>query len=39
MMTEREFYQYKRKKYENILKELKKSIDKSIKVWYNNYRN
>ena len=32
MMTEREFYQYKRKKYENILKELKKSIDKSIKV-------
>lgn len=38
-MTEKQFYKYKKLKYKNILKNLKKTIDKSIKVWYNNYRN
>lgn len=33
------YYEYKRKKYEEILKNLKKSIDKLKKVWYNNNRN
>ena len=37
-MTEQEYYKYKKIKYENILKNLKKDIDKSIKVCYNNYR-
>jgi hypothetical protein len=34
---ERMYYEYKRIKYENILKELKKSIDKQNKVCYNKY--
>lgn len=36
-MNEQEFYKYKKIKYENILKELKKSIDKETKVCYNKY--
>lgn len=31
-MTDKEFYKYKKIKYENILKELKKTIDKPKKV-------
>lgn len=34
---EKNFYEYKRIKYENILKELKKSIDKFPKLCYNKY--
>ena len=38
-MSEKQFYEYKKIKYENILKELKKSIDKPKEVCYNKYIN
>lgn len=34
---EKDYYKYKQIKYEKILKNLQKTLDKSTKVWYNKY--